>query len=96
MRTTEFRRSFRRAAIAGAIALVSATTPAILAAQVAVDTGAVRTTDVGDARARRQAKDLIGLLFRHFAGAPRPRPRRRTSLRVVTPGGLPAVEISGQ
>ena len=56
----------------------------------------VRTTDVVDASARRQAQDLISLLFRHFAGAPSPRPRRRTRLRVVAPSGLPAVKISHQ
>ena len=57
----------------------------------------VRAGDVFGARARRQAKDLIGLLLRHFA-APRRRtgPRCRVILRVFTPAGLPAVKISGQ
>ena len=55
----------------------------------------VGTTDVLGARPRLQAKDLIGLLLRHFAAAPRrvPRPRCRITLHVVTPAGLPAVEI---
>ena len=56
----------------------------------------VRTTDVVDARARRQAQDLIGLLLRHFAGAPRPRHRCRTALRVLSPRGVAAVKIRHQ
>ena len=57
--------------------------------------GAVGPTDVVARRARLQAKDLIGLLVRHFA------PRRRAtvppcpiSLLVVTPRGKPAVQIA--
>ena len=51
--------------------------------------------DLRGARSRLNAKDLIGLLFRHFAAAPtRPaRPRCRITLRVLTPTGIPAVEI---
>ena len=53
--------------------------------------------DLFGGRARLNAKDLIGLLFRHFAGADRTTlPRRRVRLRVFTPTGLPAVKISGQ
>ena len=60
--------------------------------------GTVRATDLLGARARLQAKDLIGLLLGHFAGAPRrvSRPRCRITLHVVTPSGLPAVEIRHQ
>jgi hypothetical protein len=54
----------------------------------------VSATNLLGARPRLHAKDLISLLFRHFAARPRaPRPRCRTSLRVFTPAGLPAVEI---
>ena len=57
--------------------------------------GAVGTSDLLRARPRLNAKDLIGLLFRHFAAARRvPVPRCRISLRVLTPAGLPAVKIS--
>ena len=48
------------------------------------------------ARAGLQAKDLIGLLLRHFAGRGRARPRCRVTLRVFTPAGLPAVKIRHQ
>ncbi len=60
--------------------------------------GAVGAPDVLGARPRLHAKDLIGLLFRHFAAAPRraARPRCRVTLRVLTPAGLAAVEISHQ
>ncbi len=56
---------------------------------------AVGAPDVIGARPRLNAKDLIGLLFRHFAAAPRraARARCRITLRVFTPAGLPAVEI---
>ena len=57
--------------------------------------GAVGASDVLRARPRLNAKDLIGLLFSHFAAARRvARPRCRVSLRVLTPSGLPAVKIS--
>ena len=56
----------------------------------------VRMADGVGARARFQAKDLIGLLFRHFA-AGRSRPARcRVTLRVFTPAGIPAVKIRHQ
>ena len=55
--------------------------------------GAVRTGDGVGARAGLQAKDLIGLLFRHFTGRSRA-PRTRVTLRVFTPAGIPAVKIS--
>ena len=60
--------------------------------------GAVRAADLVGTRARLQAKDLISLLLGHFAGAQRraARPRCRTTLHVVTPAGLPAVEIRNQ
>ena len=57
---------------------------------------AVRATDVVGARAGFQAKDLIGLLFRHFASARRAPPRCRVSLRVFTPAGIPAIKIRCQ
>ena len=57
---------------------------------------AVRTSDIVRARPGLQAKDLIGLLLRHFAaGRGRP-PRCRVTLRVFTPAGLPAVKIRHQ
>ena len=56
----------------------------------------VGPADLFGARSHFHAKDLIGLLLRHFSGARHPVARRRTTLRVLTPGGLPAVKISGQ
>ena len=55
--------------------------------------GAMGTPDLLGARPRRHAKDLIGLLVRHFAPARSAPPRCRIALRVLTPGGLPAVKI---
>ena len=59
---------------------------------------AVRAADLGHARTGRNAKDLISLLFSHFAASRRPRAegRIRISLRVFTPAGSPAVKISCQ
>ena len=56
----------------------------------------VSASDFVAPRARLQAKDLIGLLFSHFAGGrpPRAAARTRITLRVLTPAGLPAVKIS--
>ena len=55
---------------------------------------AVGTSDVLSARPRLKAKDLISLLFRHFAGArAQAAPRCRTVLDVVTPSGMTAVKI---
>ena len=46
-------------------------------------------------RARLQAKDLIGLLVRHFTARRRAAlPPCRISLRVLTPSGKPAVQIA--
>src|SRR5258706_8757958 len=57
----------------------------------------VRSPDLRGGRARLNAKDLIGLLVRHFSGARRAAlPRCRVTLRVFTPAGLPAVKISGE
>ena len=58
--------------------------------------GTVGAADVFRARSRLNAKDLIGLLFRHFAAGRRSRsgPRCRITLRVFTPAGFPAVKIS--
>ena len=60
--------------------------------------GAVGTPNLLGARARLQAKDLISLLFRHFAGGTQAvvRPRCRIRLRVLTPAGVPAVQIRHQ
>src|SRR5258705_11671317 len=46
-------------------------------------------------RPRMHAKDLISFLISHFSAAPRRTglPRCRIRLHVVTPAGLPAVEI---
>ena len=59
---------------------------------------AVGAADLGDVRTGRNAKDLISLLFSHFAASRRLRaePRVRVTLRVLTPAGTPAVKISGQ
>ena len=55
----------------------------------------VSLPDILRAGARLKAKDLIGLLFRHFAGTRRSAlPRVRTALRVFTPSGAAAVRIS--
>jgi hypothetical protein len=57
----------------------------------------VSPADLLRARPRLKAKDLIGLLFRHFAGIRRSAlPRRRTGLRVLTPAGIPAIEIRSE
>ena len=57
--------------------------------------GAMRAPDFVPARPRLQAKDLIGLLVRHFAARRRAAlPPCRISLRVLTPGGKPAVQIA--
>src|SRR5882672_7040296 len=57
--------------------------------------GAVRPSDLVPARPRLQAKDLIGFLVRHFAARRRAAlPPCRVSLRVLTPGGKPAVQIA--
>src|SRR5712692_1526531 len=59
--------------------------------------GAVRAPDVLGARAGLKAKDLIGLLLRHWPAARRPAlPRCRITLRVLTPAGRPAVKIRCQ
>ena len=60
--------------------------------------GSVSATDFGGVRSGLKAKDLISLLFRHFAaGRSAPAlPRSRITLRVFTPAGLPAVKIRHQ
>ena len=57
--------------------------------------GAMSARDVLRAGSRLQAKDLISLLFGHFAAARRASgaPRTRIVLRVFTPAGLPAIKI---
>ena len=59
---------------------------------------AVRAVDLGHARTGLNAKDLISLLFRHFAAGRRPRAdaRIRITLHVLTPAGSAAVKISCQ
>ena len=58
----------------------------------------VRTGDLLRGRPGLNAKDLISLLFSHFAAPrrPRPAPRCRIILRVLTPAGQPAIKISCQ
>ena len=57
--------------------------------------GAVRPADVVTPRPRLQAKDLIGLLIRHFSTRRRAAlPPCRVALRVLTPSGKPAVKIA--
>ena len=59
--------------------------------------GAMSASDVLRARPGLKAKDLISLLFSHFAAGRRSAaPRSRITLRVFTPAGLPAVKISHQ
>ena len=56
---------------------------------------AVRAPDLVAVRPRLQAKDLIGLLVRHFSARRRATlPPCRVALRVLTPGGKPAVKIA--
>lgn len=69
--------------------------PALVGMQL-LHQGTVRTRDDGGARSRLNAKDLIGLLFRHFAARTSSPPRCRVSLRVFTPAGIPAVKIRHQ
>ena len=57
--------------------------------------GTVGSADFVARRPRLQAKDLIGLLVRHFGGRRRAAlPPCPVSLRVLTPGGKPAVQIA--
>jgi hypothetical protein len=57
--------------------------------------GSVRPADLVASRTRLHAKDLIGLLVRHFARRRPPViPPCRVALRVLTPAGKPAVKIS--
>mgnify|MGYP006333435077 CR=1 FL=1 len=57
--------------------------------------GAMRPADVVAPRPRLQAKDLIGLLVRHFTARRRATlPPCRVTLRVLTPSGKPAVQIA--
>ena len=57
--------------------------------------GTMGTADFVAPRSRLQAKDLIGLLVRHFAARRRAAlPACRVSLRVLTPAGKPAVKIA--
>ena len=58
---------------------------------------AMRVPDLRGARPRLHAKDLISLLFSHFAAPARaPVSRCRITLSVFTPTGLPAVQIRDQ
>ena len=57
----------------------------------------VGVSDFLSTRPRLKAKELIGLLFGHFAGTRRAAlPRVRTALRVLTPSGAAAVTIRHQ
>ena len=59
--------------------------------------GPMSASDVLRTRPGLKAKDLISLLFSHFAAARRAAaPRCRVTLRVFTPAGLPAVKICHQ
>ena len=57
---------------------------------------AMRAHDGVGIGAGLKAKDLIGLLRRHWATRHGTAPRCRVALRVLTPGGLPAVKIRCQ
>ena len=55
----------------------------------------VSTADFVAPRTRLQAKDLVGLLVRHFSARRRASlPPCRVALRVLTPSGKPAVKIA--
>ena len=59
----------------------------------------MRTSDLLRGRPRLQAKDLIRLLFRHYARPPAAdvslsAPRVRVTLEVRTPSGRPAATLS--
>ena len=57
--------------------------------------GTVRSGDVVAPSSGLQAKDLIGLLVRHFSARRRTAlPPCRVALRVLTPSGKPAVQIA--
>ena len=56
----------------------------------------VRAANLVQARPGLNAKDLIGLLFSHFAGRRASARRTRITLCVFTPAGVPAVKISCQ
>jgi hypothetical protein len=58
----------------------------------------VRTPDLFLGRTGLKAKDLISLLLRHFPAGRglSAAPRTRILLRVLTPTGLPAVQIRHQ
>ena len=57
--------------------------------------GTMGPADIVAPRARLQAKDLIGLLIRHFGARRRAAlPPCPVSLRVLTPSGKPAVKIA--
>ena len=59
--------------------------------------GVVRAPDLFGSRVGLKAKDLIGLLLRHWPAARRTAlPRCRITLRVFTPAGRPAVKIRCQ
>jgi len=55
----------------------------------------MRAPDIVPARPRLQAKDLVSLLVRHFTARRRvTSPPCRIALRVLTPGGKPAVQVT--
>ena len=56
----------------------------------------VGAPDLLGARSGLKAKDLIGLLLRHWPARRPAVPRCRISLRVLTPAGRPAVKIRCQ
>jgi hypothetical protein len=56
-------------------------------------TGAVEIPGFGSGL---KAKDLVGLLMRHWPAKRLSPPRCRIGLRVLTPGGIPAVKIRCQ
>lgn len=63
----------------------------------ALHQGPVRAGDLFGGRARLKAKDLMGLLLRHWAMPHRVSgPRCKITLRVFTPEGIPAVKIRCQ
>ncbi len=57
--------------------------------------GAMRLSDLIEARTRLKPQDLVGFLFRHYARLRMSaRPRVTISLSVFTPTGKPAIKIS--
>ena len=81
------------------LGFVDASRKVVRAPQVGVDAFHQRPMDADDLLglgAGLKAKDLIGLLMRHWPARRTAPPRCRIGLRVLTPAGIPAVRIRCQ